>query len=151
MYPTGASSVKFYGLPKIHEKDIPLRCIDSHRDLVTYGVARELTRILKLLVGKSMHHVHNTHEFVEYIKNIKLEEGKCITPYDVTAFYTAVLVEPAIEVIKNKLEQDIPLQRIIIVVDYIIYLIGFCLNRTYFLSEGWFCEPIRGCSHGLTS
>ena len=41
MYPTGCVP-KFYGLPKIHKLDIPLRPIVSSCESVTYGVAKEL-------------------------------------------------------------------------------------------------------------
>ena len=40
MYPTGASPPKFYGLPKIHKKNIPLRPIVSSIGSVAYGVAK---------------------------------------------------------------------------------------------------------------
>ena len=45
VYPTGASAPNIYGLPKIH-KDVPLRPIVSSIGSVTYGVAKELSRIL---------------------------------------------------------------------------------------------------------
>ena len=51
MYPTGAGSPKFYGLPKIHKPGIPLRPIVSSRGTVTYNSAKELAKILKPLVG----------------------------------------------------------------------------------------------------
>ena len=92
MNPTGASSPKFYGLPKIHKKDIPLRPIVSFIGSVTYGVAKALARILKPCVGKSSHHVNNTREFADEIRNTKLEEGECITSYDVTALFTSAPV-----------------------------------------------------------
>ena len=60
MYPTGAVATKFYGLPKIHKRDIPLRPIVSHRGSINYEVAKELSRILRPLVGKSSHHIKNT-------------------------------------------------------------------------------------------
>ena len=60
MYPTGCVPPKFYGLPKIHKPDKPLRPIVSSCGSVTYGVAKELAKILKPLVGKSPHHI-NTH------------------------------------------------------------------------------------------
>ena len=47
MNPTGASSPKLYGLPKIHKKNTPLRPIVSCQGSVTYGVEKELARILK--------------------------------------------------------------------------------------------------------
>ena len=37
---------KFYGLPKIHNPDTPLRPIVSSCGSVTYGVAKELAKIL---------------------------------------------------------------------------------------------------------
>ena len=65
MYPTGASSPNFYGLPKIYKKDVPLGPIVSSIGSVTYGVAKELARILKPLVGNFIHHVNNTKEFAD--------------------------------------------------------------------------------------
>ena len=53
MYPTGCVTPKFYGLPKIHKPDTPLRPIVSSCGSVTYGVVKELAKILKPLVGKS--------------------------------------------------------------------------------------------------
>ena len=86
MYPTGASSPKFYGLPKIHKKNMPLRPIVSSIGSVTYGVAKELARVIKPLMGNSEHHVNNTKQFAYEMRKTKLEEGECITSYDVTAW-----------------------------------------------------------------
>ena len=95
MYPTGASPPKFYGLPKIHKKNIPLRPIVSSTGSVTYAVANELARIIKPLIGNSPHHVHNTKQFADEIRKVKLEEGECITSYNVTAFFTSIPVASA--------------------------------------------------------
>ena len=57
MYPTGAVAPKFYGLPKIHKRDIPLRPIVLSRGSISYEVAKELSRILRQLVGKSPQHI----------------------------------------------------------------------------------------------
>ena len=93
MYPTGASSPKFYWLPKIHKKIVSLRPIVSSIGSVTYGVAKELAKIIKSLVGTSIHHVNNTKEFADEIKKTKLEEGECIASYDVAALFTSVSVQ----------------------------------------------------------
>ena len=53
MYPTGAVPPKFYGIPKIHKRDVPLRPIVSSRGSTNYEVAKELARILRPLVGSS--------------------------------------------------------------------------------------------------
>ena len=75
MYPTGCVQPKFYGLPKIHKPDTPLRPIVSSCGSVTYGVAKELAKILKPLVGKSPHHITSTQDFVEQARHFKLEPG----------------------------------------------------------------------------
>ena len=111
MYPTGASSLKLYGLPKIHKKNTPLRPTVSSRGSVTYEVAKELARIWKLLTGNTIHHVNNSMEFADDIKKIKLEEEECIISYDVSALFTSIPVKSAIEVTKKKLEQDTELHQ----------------------------------------
>ena len=72
MYPTGCVIPKFYGLSKIHQLDTPLRPIVSSCGSVTYGVAKELAKILKPLVGKSTHHINSTHDFVEQAKQLNI-------------------------------------------------------------------------------
>ena len=51
------SPTRFYGLPKIHKVGTHLRPIVSHRGSITYGVAKELSYIIKPLVGQSPHHL----------------------------------------------------------------------------------------------
>ena len=46
MYPTGAGTPKFYGLPKIYKAGDPLRPIVSSSGAVSYETAKELTWIL---------------------------------------------------------------------------------------------------------
>ena len=95
MYPTGCVPPKFYGLPKIHKPDTPLKPIVSSCGSVTYGVAKELAKIRKPLVGKSPHHITSTQDFVEQAKQIKLEPGECLSSYDVSALFTSVPIDPA--------------------------------------------------------
>ena len=78
MYPTGAVATKFYGLPKIHKVDIPLRPNLSSRASINYEVAKELARILKPLVRKSLHHIKHTGDFVQQVRGIKLQPTECI-------------------------------------------------------------------------
>ena len=64
LYPTRAVPPKFYGLTKIHKTGTPLRPIVSCRGSITYGVAKELSCIIKPLVGQSPHHLKNTQHFI---------------------------------------------------------------------------------------
>ena len=93
MYPTGAVAPKIYGLPKIHRRDIPLRLIVSSRGSINYEVAKELSRILRPLVGSSPNHIKNTTDFVQQLKGITLEANESIVSYDVSALFTSVPID----------------------------------------------------------
>ena len=75
LYPTSAVPPKFYGLPKIHKAGTPLRPIVSSRGSITYGVAKELSHIIKPLVGQSPHHLKNTQHFIQQLQGKRLETG----------------------------------------------------------------------------
>ena len=149
MYPTGCVPPKFYGLPKIHKPDTPLRPIVSSCGSVTYGVAKELAKILKPLVGKSPHHINSTQDFVEQAKHFKLEAGECLSSYDVSALFTSVPIDPALNIIKDLLVKDNTLkERTVMEVEDIILLLEFCLKNTYFSFQGQFYEQVEGAAMG---
>ena len=99
MYPTGAVTPKFYGLPKIHKRDIPLRPIVSNRSSFNYEVAKELSSILRPLVGSSPHHIKNTDDLVQQLKGITLQPNEEIVTYVISALFTSVPIDPAIDII----------------------------------------------------
>ena len=111
LYPTGAGSPKFYGPSKIHKVGNPLKPIVSTIGAVSYETSKELARILKPPVGKSPYHVHNTQDFIQQIKDIKLEEDKCMMSYDVKALFTSVPIQPAINTITKLFEVDTELHQ----------------------------------------
>ena len=142
-------SPKFYGLPKIHKPDTPLRPIVSSCGSVTYGVAKELAKILKPRVGKSPHHVNSTQDFVEQAKHITLAPGECLSSYGVSALFISVPVDPALNIIKDLLEKDHTLkERTVMEVSDIILLLEFCLKNTYFSFQDQFYAQVEGAAMG---
>ena len=140
---------KFYCLPKIHKPDTPLRPIVSSCGSVTYGVAKELAKILNPLVGKSPHHINSTQGFVEQVKHITLAPGECLSSYDVSALFTSVPIDPALKIIKDLLANDPTLKdRTVIGIDDILLLLEFCLKNTYFSFQGQFFEQVEGAAMG---
>ena len=134
MYPTGCIPPTFYGLPKIHKLDTPLRPIVSSCGSVTYGVAKELGTILKPLVAKSPHHISSTQDFVEQVKHITLASGECLSSYDVSALFTSVPVDPALNIIKDLLEKNHTIkERTVLAVSDILLLLEFCLKNILLL------------------
>ena len=149
LYPTGASSPKFYGLPKVHKQGMPLRPIVSSIGAVTYQTAKELSKILKPLVGKSPHHVHNNEDFLQHPKGIQLGPDEVIISYDVKALFTSVPIQPALTIIEKLLEEDPGLQeRTSMTVKNIICLLEFCLRSTYFTFQNQYYEQVEGAAMG---
>ena len=141
MYPTGCVSPRFYGLPKIQKPHTPLRPIVSSCGSVTYGLAKELAKILKPLVGKSHHHINSTQDSVEQVKHITLAPGEYLSSYDVSALFTSVPVDPALNTIRDLLDKDHTLkERTVLADNDIILLLEFCLKNTYFSFQDQFSQ-----------
>ena len=150
MNPTGCVLPKFYGLPKIHKPDTALRPIVSSCGPVTYGVAKELAKILKPLVGKSPCHINSTHDFAEQVKQLTLSPGECLRSYDVSALFTSVLGDPALGVSKDLLEKDPALKdRTVLTVKDIIQLLEFCLKNMYLSFQDQFYEQVKDVDMGF--
>ena len=127
-------------------KQAPLRPIVSSRGSVTYGVAKVIAKILKPLVGNLPHHIQSTSDFVNKVREITLLPGECLTSYDVTTLFTSVPIDPALNIIKDLLEEDDTLSnRTVLSVQNIIELLGFCLHNTYFY-QNKFYEQVEGAA-----
>ena len=140
---------KIYGLPQIHTTDNPLRPIVSSRGSVTYGVTKVLSKVLKPLVGRSLHHIQSTGDFVSRTKGLTLQPRECLTSYDVTSLFTSVPIDPALNIIKDLLEKDEKLNdRTVLSVQNITELLGFCLHHAYFSFQNKFYEQVEGATMG---
>ena len=91
----------------------------------------------------------STQELVEQAKQIILEPGEYLNPYDVSALFTSVPVDPALTIIKDLLEKYNTLkERTVMEVSDIILLLEFCLKNTYFTFQDQFYEQVEGAAMG---
>ncbi|XP_072041441.1 uncharacterized protein [Amphiura filiformis] len=126
-----------------------VRPIVSSIGSVTYNLAKYAAKILGPLVGQSPHHIKNTQEFVNRIKDITLSEGETITSYDVTALFICIPPDFALKVVKECLNNDTTLsERTNLNVDQIVELVSICLNTTYFSYQGKFYKQQHGVAMG---
>ena len=78
-----------------------------------------------------------------------LQLGECITSCDICALFTSVPIEPVIDIIRRKLEQDQELHtRTAMKVEPIISLLEFFLKTTYFQFMGRFYEQLQEAAMG---
>ena len=74
---------------------------------------------------------------------------ECLSSYDVSALFTSVPIDPALQIIKDLLVKDPTLKdRTVIGIDDIILLLEFCLKNTYFSFQGQFFEQVEGAAIG---
>nr|XP_054774799.1 uncharacterized protein LOC129282974 [Lytechinus pictus] len=149
LYPTTDTPPKFYGLPKIHKPNIPLRPIVSSIGSITYNCAKHLAYILSPLVGQTCHHVTDSQSFAECIKNARVEEDEELRSYDVTALFTSVPIDKALKIIQSKLQSvNTWKDRTRLSVDHIVKLLDVCLRCTYFVHNGIYYQQIHGAAMG---
>jgi hypothetical protein len=149
IYPTAAEVPKIYGTPKIHKANAPLRPIVSSIGSITYKAARLIADILNPLVGNTEHHITNSGDFVDKIKDLEVPPGQKLVSYDVSALFTSIPVPEAIAAVKEKLDRDANLsERTPLSSDQILELLTFCLNTTYFMYNGQFYKQTHGAAMG---
>ena len=69
--------------------------------------------------------------------------------YDVSALFTSIPIEPAINIIKKHLEEDKELHnRTKVTVKHISCLLEFCLKNTYFSYQGRLYEQTERAAMG---
>ena len=86
---------------------------------------------------------------MQHIKKVKLEPEEVMTSYDVKALFTSVPMDPSINIVKQKLQQDPLLSlRTNMSIQQIVTLLEFCLKNTYFLFQGKYYEQVHGATMG---
>ena len=86
----------FYGRPKIHKLDVPLRPIVSCIGTALYNTSKHLADILSSLVGKTNSFVRNWSHFSDIVQQEVIEQIDLMLSFDVKALYTSIPVEEAI-------------------------------------------------------
>ncbi|XP_050924570.1 uncharacterized protein LOC127140827 [Lates calcarifer] len=138
-----------YGLPKIHKEGAPLRPVVSSINSVTYNIAKHIAKILAPLVGNTPHHIHNSRDFVNKVRDLKMDTDETMVSYDVTSLFTCIPTSEALSTVRERLTQDNSLQtRTNLEPEHICQLLEMCLNTTYFQFNGKFYRQKHDCAMG---
>ena len=144
--PTSSKAPWFYGLPKIHKPETPLRPIVSAIGSPTYNLAKFVTSIISPLAGTTSSFVKNSKHFTEMISKERVNRDEVM---DVKSLFTNVPVGEALDVIHEKLTADDTLaERTALSPSQIIKLLQICLRTTYFLYQGQYYEQKDGTAMG---
>jgi len=101
LIPSCETIPRIYGLPKIHKEGVPLRPIVNTIGSPTYELAKYVAKIRKPLVGNTDSFIKDSHDFVNLIKNEKMESDYILVSFDVVSLFTKIPLDEAIPVIKD--------------------------------------------------
>ncbi|BHF85752.1 hypothetical protein SprV_1002892400 [Sparganum proliferum] len=147
MKPQDAALARFYGLPKIHKPNVPLRPIVALKGTSTYGLAKWLAKHLKKLTDGSEHTAVSSTHFLERLKGVIIAPDEIMVSFDVVSLFTSIPKELAMRVVEDLLkrrydEEGKPFKR-----RHAMELLDYCL-RTYFTFNGQIYEQIQGAPMG---
>ena len=81
---------KFYGLPKIHQPNCPLRPITSFINSPIYNLAKLLSKSFQKIVGHTECHIKDSFEFKKKISNIYIPNNFTLVSRDAVSMYTNI-------------------------------------------------------------
>ena len=146
--PNDATTAKFYGLPKIHKENIPLRPIVSLPGSPTYKLSKHLAMTLHPLVKTSTHTVNNANAFLTNIKDLKLEPDEIMISFDVVSLFTSIPLDTAKRITNELLTNHDSWQtRTNLDKDDILELLNLCLSTEFSFQNSYY-RQISGTPMG---
>lgn len=111
--------------------------------------ALEVARIVSPLVGKTSSFVKNSAEFVQMMRQMKVDSKDILVSFDVVNLFTNILIDEALQVMTELLRSNTSLaNRTPIPVETICNLAKLCLKSTSFQFENRFYQHRRGAAMG---
>ena len=146
-----ANPATFYGTPKIHKPDMPLRPITSSTGSPTYELSKHLTTLLTPLL-RNKYSVKNSIEFTTQIKHFTIEPDEIVVSFDVISLFTSIPVNMALKATQERLMADATVpERTNMSVDNILKLLEFTLKNSYFQVNGEHYKQVFGCAMGSSN
>ena len=82
-----------------------MRPIVSACGTSTYNLAKYLTKILKMYIGHSSSFVNDSKDLTDKLQSIKLQDNEELVSFDVSALFTSIPVNQALDVINQLIIQ----------------------------------------------
>ena len=109
IYPTASRPGRFYGTAKLHKLEqgcedvdqLPIRPIISNIGTATYKTSKYLAKLLAPLT-KSNYSISSTTEFIEKIRNLKVDNNHEMISFDVSNLFTNVPLDFTIDLVLKK-------------------------------------------------
>ena len=105
MSSSGSRLAHLYGLPKTHKPKLAIRPILSATNTYNYALAKWLDDKLKPL-SLNQHTVTDIFDFVNEVRELKINKGHILVSYDVSSLFTNVPLDETIAILTEKAFRD---------------------------------------------
>lgn len=102
--PNTLTLAKFYGLPKIHKTNVPLRPITATRGSPGFSLAKIFDIMLKQVFEYTDIHIKDSYVFKKFIDDIIIKTDDVLVSFDVVSMYTSIPISLSKDVILEKLK-----------------------------------------------
>lgn len=96
---------RFYGLPKIHKANCPLRPITSTLNSVGRYLSDIFLLMLDIVFSRSNFHIRDSYEFVDFINNTEIDDDDILVSFDIVSMYTSIPFSLAFDLILSHAEK----------------------------------------------
>ncbi|BHF73432.1 hypothetical protein SprV_0401651300 [Sparganum proliferum] len=147
MKPTDTALARFYGLPKIHKPNVPLRPIVALKGSPTYNLSKWMARKLNFLREGSRTSINSASQFLADIRGKVVRPDQIMVSFDVVSLFTSIPPDLARDVLRKRLEENYDETNRPLKIDHLLQLFAFC-QQTYFTFNGRTYEQIKGTPMG---
>lgn len=136
----------FYGLPKIHKYNTPLRPIVNFTSSPLYALSKYLCFCLKPYTLSSNYSVNSSFNFISTLKNFIPPPDCFMFSLDVVSLYTSIPIDFAVDTIRSFINNSsIPPP---FDIDVFLDLIDFCMRQNCFRYKDKYYRQIKGTAMG---
>ena len=147
--PKSNNPARFYGLPKIHKQDVPLRPIVDYTLSPAYKLSKYLSQILKPLQKTVVSHMSDSFDCLNKHQHISLNSDDVFLSFNVASLYTSIPIASSLEYICTLLSNDSTLaNRTSLSPNEILRGIELCLSSTYFVFQNLLFQQTEGVAMG---
>ncbi|VDK81850.1 unnamed protein product [Dibothriocephalus latus] len=140
MKPTDTALTRFYGLPKIHKPNFPLRPIVAFKGSLTYNLTKWMYSKLKFLQDNSG---ASASKFLADLHGRRIQSEEMMVSFYVTSLFASIPPGLALDVLRRKLEELYDETQSSLKIEHLMRLFEF-LQKKFFTFAGATYEQIKG-------
>lgn len=131
---------KFYGLPKLHKPNIPLRPIVATYSSPTYQISKFYSNILSNITSLNNHSIKDSWSFKKFIDSIKIPKENTLFSLDIISLYTNIPIDLALLAVENNWHKinnftDIPKEEFLNTLKFILHSTYFTYNNKIYSQQ----------------